>query len=267
MRPNQIILNDFITKHPFSAAKTLEAISDIKVAQFLEILPVDKIEKLLMLMNTKKASDCFSFITAKKSKEFMETADVPLIAALLKPLDIPARTKLLNSISADRIEIIKRYLSYLPNSVATLMENTHVVNKEMTAESALKLFKNNQTKEDFYLYVIDLDGDFKGIVRLKELFSLEAKNHLNAALISNIPRLLPDITIKKVLEHAGWHEFQEFPVIDSSNRLLGKLTRKNLAKYQTPIKNSSYEIEETGNALGELFRIGLNGLLQGGGNK
>lgn len=266
MNANQTVLNDFINKHPFAAAKTLESLSNEKAAHFLETLSLEKNEKFLKLMNVKKASDCFILIATKRSKELIEIADAQLIASLLKPIDLPTRSKLLTNISSDRISIIKRQLSYLPNSVATLMENAHVVNKEMPIETALQLFKKSTAKEDFYLYVIDLDGDFKGAIRLKELFlSEQTNNTIESVMITSIPQLLPDITVKSILEHSGWLEYQEFPVVDASGRFMGKLTRRSLLKHKTPIKNSNYEIEETGNALGELFRIGLNGLLQGGG--
>lgn len=265
MNANQTVLYDFINKHPFGAAKTLEALPNEKTAKFLETLSLEKNMKLLKLMDARRAADCLILISTSRSKELLESADISLIATLLKLIDLPVRSKLLTNISSDRISTIKRQLAYLPNSVATLMKTAVVVNKEMTVENALQLFKNNLVKGEFYLYVIDLDGAFKGVVTLKDLFLSEEIKNLEHLMITSIPSILSDISVKNIIQHSGWLEYQEFPVLDTSGRLLGRLLRKDMLKYKSPIKNSNYEIEETGNALGELFRIGFNGLLLGGG--
>lgn len=266
MNANQTVLNDFIAKHPFAAAKTLESLPTEKVANFLQNLSLEKNIRLLKLMNAKKAADCLSLIPPGRSKELIENADTSLIAKLLKFIDLPTRSKLFTNVPVDRINLIKRQLSYLPDSVATLMETAMVVNKEMMVENAVQLFKNTIEKEAFYLYVITLDGDFLGVVRLVELFlSKEQTNNIGDLMITTIPSLLSDISLESILKHAGWLEYQELPVLNTSGKLLGKLSYKNVLRYNTPSENLNYEIEETGNDLGELFRIGLNGLLQSGG--
>ncbi len=265
MDANETVINDFIDKHPFAAAQALEQVSSEEVVDFLQTLSLQKNEKLLRLMNAKKGAECLVLMPADRSSELIEQADASLIASLFMFVETPVRSKLLTNISSDKRATIKRQLSFLPNSIATLMESAVMISIEMSVDNALQLFKRNTTAQEFYLYVVDLDGNFKGIVRLKELFVAEPFGDLKEVIIKTVPTLLSDISVKTIIEHPGWLEYQEMPVIDTSGKLLGKLTHRSTMQFKTKVKNSSYEIEETGNALGELFRIGLNGLLQGGG--
>lgn len=266
MTANQTVLNDFINKHPFAAAQALELLPSQEVADFLQTLSFEKSTKILGLMNTQKAANCFIVLPFTKSKELMEKSDISLIVSLLKLVDEPMRTTLLTNISSGRQSIIQRYLSFSPNTVAALLETAVIVNKEMTIDNALELIKRSKTKEEYYLYVIDLDGVFEGIVRLKELLLADQSDVLEDLMISDVPNFLPNIFIQNLLEHSAWLEYFEIPILDTSGKLLGKLPYKSILKFtNSPNKISSNEIAETGSALSELYRIGLTGLFQGSG--
>lgn len=266
MNANQTVLHDFITKHPFAAAKALEILPNEEIRLYFETLTLDKSATLFSFMETKRAAECFVLLSSNKSKELLEKADALLMASLLKPMEIPQRKKLLNSISSDRSTIIKRQMEVLPNTLASIMETATIVTKKIAVKEVLQLLKRDQRKEEFYLYVVDLEGVFIGIVRPKELFLAEQNDLMENLMITNVQSFLKDIPIKNILEHPVWQEYQEIPVLDSSSRILGKLPHRNLLKHiNTPAKTSSNEISETGSAIGELYRIGFTGLLQGGG--
>lgn len=265
MNTNQMVLNDFINKHPFDVAHILNQLTSEEVVGFFQSLSLDKNQKLLGLLSHKKAGECLLLMPQNRLLELIENSDASLIASILKYIDVSDRKKIFANISSNKQSLINRQLSFVPDSVATLIESAVTISKEMSIENALQLFKQTLIKNEFYLYVIGLEGDFKGIVRLKELFLSEPTSQLEDIIIRSIPTLLSDIPIKAVNEHFGWYEYSEMPVLDASGKFLGKLSHRNIRKFKNEARNSSFEIEETGNALGELFRIGLNGLLQGGG--
>ena len=266
MSTNQTVLNDFITKHPFAAAKALELLPNEEVVLYLETLTFEKSATLFSFMETNKAAECFALLSINKTKELLEKADVSLIASLLKPLGTPKQNKLLNSVSSERGNLIKSQLEVLPNTIASIMETAKVITKKVLVKDVLQLLKRDDTKEEFYLYVVDLDGIFLGIVRLKELFLADQNDIMENLMITNIQSFLKDIPVKSIPEHPVWQEYQEIPVLDSSGKILGKLPYRILLKHiNTPGKTSSNEITATGSAIGELYRIGITGLLQGGG--
>lgn len=266
MNADQTVLNDFITKHPFAAARALALLPNEEIALYFETLTSDKIATLFGLMNTDRAAECFVLLSSGKSKELLGKADVSLIASLLKRMEMAQRKKLLNSVSSDRNAVIKRQLEVLPNTVASIMETAIVVSRKTTVEDVLQLIKRDTLKEEVYQYVVDLEGVFLGIVRPMALVLARQDESIENLMITDIQSFLKDIPVKSILQHPIWQEFREIPIVDSSGKLLGKLPHRSLLKFADMRgKTSRNEIAETGSAMGELYRIGIAGLLQGGG--
>ncbi|MGB3149027.1 MAG: hypothetical protein WBB27_00075 [Maribacter sp.] len=267
MNANQTVLNDFVTKHPFAAAKALELLPNEDIANYFETLTLEKKALLFSFMETKRAAECVVLLSPNKTKELLEKAEVSLIASLLKTLETRQRNQLLNSISSERSAIISRQLEVLPNTVASIMEPATIVTKKIMVKDVLQLLKRADAKEELYLYVVDLEGVFKGIVRPKELLLADQDESMENLMLTSVRSFLKDIPVKSILEHPVWQEYYEIPILDSSGKILGKLPHRCLLKHiNTPGKTSSNEIATTGSAIGELYRIGLTGLLQGGGN-
>lgn len=263
MNVNQTIVSDFIHKRPFAAAQTLERLSSEEVAVFLQTVSSEKSLKLLSLMNAKKAAACFLLLPSQKTTEILENGEPQFIASLLNLIETPLHKEYLLKVSKDKKLIIKLKMQHTTNSVGAFMETVISVNKEMTVSEAVQIAKINTQKEEFYLYVVDLEGVFKGIVRLKELLLADESDTLEDLMITKISKILPDIQVKSIVNHPAWLKYRHIPVVDASSKLLGALSYKATRELQEDSKDSSTnEITETGNALGELYRIGLTGLLK-----
>lgn len=263
MDTNQTILYDFINKHPFAAAQTLDTINPGEVADFLQTLPLESTLRLLDLMNDRKASDCFLLLPNKKTTELLEKAQPYLIASLLKLIEESEHSKFLTNVSSSKLNIIKRHMENAPNTVGAFMETALFVNREMLIDDATKLIKRHSEKEDIHLYVVDLEGTLKGVVNQKGLLLASKSDMLKDIMMTSFSKFLPDETIKNISNHPAWLDYREIPVVDKSDKLLGTLSYKTMMEnVNALIDSDANEIQETGGALGELYRIGLTGLLQ-----
>jgi len=263
MSPDQLVLEDFINKHPFAAAQALERLKDDDVAAFIQELTLEKSLTLLDLMNTDKAAKCFVLLPQQLHKTLLEDSSLSFAESLCRQIDEPFLENLLPLISPKKAIAIKQKLEQLPNTVGVLMVPAIVVNKEMTVQDAVEIIKRNKENLESYLYVVDLQGIFEGAVKLKELLMADRDITLEELMITDIPRFLPETPIKNVLDHPAWYEYRYIPVIDQSEKLLGALPYR-MTK-ETTYKASGQttkEILETGSALGELYLVGLTGLLQ-----
>lgn len=265
MNANQTVLNDFISKHPFAAVQSLELVPDEKVASFFQTIPLNKCTTLFSLMKKERAAVVLVLLPTIRAKDLIENVDIPYIASVLKHVDTPIKNKLLDALSPEKQTSIKRQLAFLPDTVAAVMEPAMVVTNQMELSDVLELVKRSEEKEEFYVYVVDVEGVFEGRIRLKELLLADPTDSIASLLIKNVPNFLSDMLIKSVVDHPVWITFQEIPILDPAGKILGRLPYRNTLKFtHKPSKNLSNEIAETGSALGELYRIGLTGLLQGG---
>lgn len=268
MSPDLIVIEDFIAKHPFAAAQVLEGLKAEDVAEFVRELPKEMILRLLNFMNIQKAAKSFSLLPSQLSKELMESSDINFAESLCRQFKESFRNDLLARLSPDLSSKLTRKLEQVANTVGALMVPTIVVNKEMVVKNALETIKRNKESLESYLYVVNTEGTFEGVVRLEELLFAGRNAILADLMITEIPKFLPDTPIQKVLDHPAWFEYRFIPVIDRSEKLLGALPFRTTR--ETTLKKGGQmakEILETGTALGELYLIGLSGFLQSVGKR
>ena len=97
---------------------------------------------------------------------------------------------------------------------------------------------------------------------MEDLIVTGSKEQLVSIMKTDVPHLLADTDFHKILNHPGWIEYTDLPVIDRSGGFLGALNHGEITRLE--ISKNRKKPEQAvlaGNALGELYRIGLSGLL------
>jgi Mg/Co/Ni transporter MgtE len=268
MHPNQKVLEDFLKKHPFSAAQALEQCTDEEAAEFLQNMPKEQSIKLLNLTNAEKASRYFTLYEPQKKMDLMRDGEIFLIVSLLRPMEVTAREHLLEGLTMERSMAITRKLEQVPNTVGALMEPAIVVQKESPVEQAVEIIRRNLHYVNLCIYVVDMEGTFKGYVGSKELLLADPLSSAGESMSKHSPKFLPNMPVKYVIDHPAWFEFGNIPVVDSSERILGSLYHSSIIKNSTKTNRpTTKEILETGGALGELYLVGLTALLGSKSNK
>lgn len=269
MDTDRTVVEDFIAKHPFSAAKVLEGLKAEEVAGFLSRLPKDKSIQLLRLMEIRRAADCFSRLPPKLATELMEGCDILFAESLCRQFDVSFRDNILSSLSPNVSSAIRQKLEQKANTVGEFMVPVAGVTKEMTVKDALETIAGNRESFESYLNIVDVQGLFQGATRLEELLLVAANTTIGELTITDMPSFFPDTPVQNIKDHPAWYEYRLIPVVDrSSGRLLGGLPYSTM-KETIPQKGGQLtkDILETGTALSELYLVGLAGFLQSVGNK
>lgn len=263
MNSDQIVVDEFINKQPFLAAKVLEGFNADETAEFLVELPPEQSLRLLELMTTAKAARCLLYLPREYATKLLEQSEISFAESLCRVVDPTLLEDLLSGLSENRAGLLRQKLQQAANAVGVMMVPAIVANKEMTVKDAVSILKRNKDNLESFLYVVNLDGTFEGAVRLKELLWADRKMTLEELIIRQIPTFLPETPIKEVIRHPAWYEYRYIPVVDKSEKLLGTLPYQTTRELSDDKERSSSEsIFETGRALGELYLIGITGLLQ-----
>ena len=263
MTPDQTLLADFLNKHPMAAAQVLEELTPIEVAEFMGKLPFENCQQLLELMNSQKAANCFMLLPQELGNRLMENQESSLAESICRELDSHQREILLDRLSPTIASTLRQKLEQAQNTVGMLMVPAIVVNKEMSVKDAIEIIKKNKEDREHYLHVVDSDGSFQGVIRLKELLLADKRITLEALMITKIPTFLASTPVKDVVNHPAWYEYRYIPVIGKSEKLLGTLPYRTTREVSLDGKdNSTKGVVETGKALGELYLVGLMALLQ-----
>lgn len=253
-------------KHPYAVAQFLEEVPKELTAEFMQSVSSSKRVKLFSVMDTKKAAELLPILPAKLVKELVENSESIIVASVLKQLDQGARDAIMGTLGEDSRDSIVQQLSFLPNTVAAKMRKTMVVGQSITVRDVIALLRDYDHRELVFVYVVDAEGIFQGVVRLKDVIRAAEDDLLERLPLENPPAFLSDTPLKSLVNHPVWMEFTEVPIVNSVGNILGSLPYQKVFKAsEKNRKNPNVEIVETGSALGELYRIGLAGLLQSGG--
>ncbi len=266
MNANQTVINDYISKHPFAAAQILNQSESQEVAALLQGFNVEKNLRLLSLMNSMKAAQTLALLPLPKIKELFQQGEPIFLASLLKLTDESSRSRFLGLISQSKAALIERKLEHDSKSVGAFMERAVLANKAFTVNDAIAIIETTESDDEFYLHIVDINGVFEGIIRFRDLLLADKDTRLESIMNTSIPKFTAETPIEHILHDTAWQDYHYIPVIDKSERLLGSLHYNFSLKLN--LKNdtsNSNEILKTGNALGELYRIGLTGLLQSPG--
>ena len=264
MDTHQILLENFITNHPLAAANAIEKLNDKEVVEFIENHPIRISVSIISGMNRQKAVKCLELVELKLAAEILEQTDVRTAELLLRQFNEPFLTQILDGLPEKLSAGLRRRLSHPANTVGAFMTQIILgLPKETSVQKAIETGKREKEGFSSQIYIVDEQGKLEGVVKMKDLLIQEGSTKLGSIMISEIPKLYADAKIDSVLDHPGWYDFQDIPVIDSSERLIGFLNYGIVSKDIKKIaEERPNDIIETSNALGELYRIGITGFLQ-----
>lgn len=259
-----IIAGDFVRKYPLRAAQVLESLKGDEIAKCIMDLPMEFVVPMLNLMNLHKVVESFPFLNQEIIKNLMEDDRFALSEPVMRQLGESFRATILDSLSPSFSTVLRKKLEQPPHSVGALMVPTILpIYKETGIKEAQELVKKNRHMPISYLFVIDMEGKFEGVVKLHELFLSDGSLGISSVMDNKIQRFSPDMPVSSIIDHPVWYEYRIIPIVDNSQKLIGilpfeKVNPGSSSNHGNYMRNAL----ETGNALGELYRIGLTGFLQ-----
>lgn len=264
MDSDQILIDKFIRDHPSSAIHTLEKLKEEEVASFINNIPLELSVQIMNRMLSYKAAKCLELINLQLAVQILEKMDVHAGEFLLRQCKEDFRNNMLNALPAKPGAVMRKTLAHKDNSIGAYMKTMIVsLRKNNSVQEAIAALKQGKEQLSSQIYAVDEKGKLEGIVKIHDLLTEENSTKLSSIIIVDFPKFFADTDIESVANNPAWYEFQDIPVIDSSERLIGSLNIKSLRKNNNGnSKEVTNDLIETSNALGELYRIGLTGFLQ-----
>ncbi len=257
------IIQEFIFKQPFTVSHLLEKEDSVEIAKFFEHLPITDVARIFRKMSAKKSAEIITLLPKNKTKELIEREDVSHVSSVLLQTEPEIRERLLDNVSTNRLLDIELRLRQLPNTIGTLMRPSYAINQNTTVGDAEELLRNNTESNQTLIYVTDDDGILLGGVKSSDIFYMDNSISVEKIMTTNLPTFLNESSLRDILENEVWIENDQVAVVDSSGKFRGYLTHQILRENAfSPKDLDKVEIKKMGSAIGEIYRIGLSGLVQ-----
>jgi magnesium transporter len=202
-------------------------------------------------------------LEVEKAVKIIETLPINTSALLLRRINKTKSEDILEKSEKDISKQLTQMLYHSEGTAGALMDpQVIVIPSELTVKETLERVKKRKNQSLNYLYVTNSEGKLAGIIKLEDLIASESKEQITNVMNKEFPHLYSEVEVKKIVEHPGWLDYNAIPVLDRSGFFLGALDQKVIKKLEAErTKTVPKQAMLVGNALGELYRIGLNGLL------
>lgn len=264
MDSDSFIIEQFILKYSKEASKALEKFEPDELLSFFENSSVAVVLALVQEMNPMIVLQVFKLMKEETAAELFEAMKIPLAELLIRMMPVSEAEQVLSSLSPQKSLHIRRLLKYLKSSVGSYVDQTvFTLNENLIVKEALAQAKRHNSSLEPELFVLSPERKLVGAIKLSKLITELPKKEIRSIMETNIGTIAPETPIQSVLNHPGWQDRYVMPVVDISQVFLGVINLATVRK----IKINSDSIlkdhsKDTIGALGDLYQIGIAGLLK-----
>ena len=264
MNTDTIIIKQFIQEHGKEAAQALEKVEADKLAAFLNDTSVELLLEVIPLMNPQVMSTVFELMQQEKVVQLFESMEIHSTVLSIRMMNEVLAENILNTLSSEKSTSIRRLYKYLENSVGSHMDTTVLtLTVNMTVKEALAEAKRHKRKIYPNLFVLTSDRRIKGVINLSDLITEDHEKEIGSIMNTRIITISPETPIQSILYHQEWADYYSLPVVDQTLLFLGVIRLENIRTILVKSDSRMEEINQSAiNALGELYQIGLAGLLK-----
>lgn len=265
MNSDSILIKRYMQAHSKMAARTLEDIEPEKLAGFFNDSPIDWLLEVIPHMDPQRMSEVFEGMNPERLVQFFESMEMDQMLVSIRRMNQDLKEAILNGLTQDKSVSAKALLQYLDHSVGAYMDSRiFTLSENLTVKEALLAIKGHKEQVQPQLFIIGSGHKFSGVVSLSDLVSGNPGMEIKSMMNTKVTTFSPETPIQSVLSHHEWQNFYALPVVDHASLFLGTI---RLETIRSILIQSGSKGEEMGqlaiSALGELYRLGLAGLLRG----
>lgn len=263
MSSEQRLIGQFLKNHPEIAIGAIEELSTDVICPLIESLSREDGLAILADLNIQKAAKVLEIMPFEAAIYYFEHLPFHTSMSILRVTNESLKAQVLKMLPEEYSKKIRRSLFYDKNTVgAHIHPNVITLYLETTIEKAFKIIQNSADQTSHNVYVLDNERKLVGYVTAFLLLTVETSK-LIKSVMKPIPALIPaEMNVKDALEN--WKEsFYELPVLTAQGEFLGIITKQMLAHESYQSTPSDHSVIKAGNALADLYKIGLTSLLGG----
>lgn len=258
------ITRAFLETHPEEAAGALEHVSAQSCAALLNAIPLKLATEVLRHMLPAHAARCLEYLKPQAVVGLLRALTPQTGAGLLRYLPEEARVALLGELPTGVALGLRLLLSY-PDDAVGAWTDTRVpaFAPDATTREAIERIRRSHHEAANYVYVVDADHRFRGVVGLPT--ALRAANRVTLGeLMQPAEALSARAPLSAARAHEGWRQFHSLPVVDHEGRFVGTLHYGALdqALAGRPRPDPIQLATETLSGLVNVYWLGLAGLVR-----
>lgn len=253
----------FARRHPQDAARLLESLEPASAAGWMGQVPPAVAARVARRLSPLAGRECFKSLTAEQRAHVLAEFLPHLGAAVLRRLPEAERVKSLQSMPLEKRRGLELVLHYPEGTVGALMDPSYLaLPEDMSIGEATKRIQRDTDDFSFYVFVVNRSQVLVGVVSIRDLLAQPIDKPLSAVMRDLSFRLSALTDYRSVLNNPDLRRYNALPVTSEDGHYLGAVTEETLTELADEEAAAGRETGgSAGAALGELYRVGLFGLL------
>lgn len=266
MNAQETLLAQYVALYPDDAARLIDQLRADDIARVLEGMDVRTAAMLAPHLAASQAARGIAGMEPGRAAAVLAGLPPDIAAALLRRLDPAAAAELLDALPGDNQPAVRALLTYPADSAGGVMDPL-VLTAPLSAsvKETQALVSGHPGHLYYYVYVLDAAHHLAGVVDIAELLQADPDRPLEAVMHTNVLWLAADSSLDAIFVHPGWRLYDAMPVLGPDRRFLGVIRHRRMRQLLEARQGgaTARPAVSTVMALGEIYWVGLCGLLQG----
>jgi magnesium transporter len=220
--------------HPADIAYILEALPPEERLAVWDLVKADRDGEILVEVSDAVRESLIEAMNPAELVAAAETLETDELADIAPDLPAEVIEEVVQSLSPQERERLREALSYPEGSVGSLMDFEHVaVRDDVTLEAATRYLRRFDELPDHtdQLFVVDRDQRLKGTLPLARLIVTDLHLQVADAMVPESVKLYPEDGAEDAANAFERYDLVTAPVVDSQDRLIGRLTVDAVVDY------------------------------------
>lgn len=225
------LARELIRRHPNAAARTLERLPAADVAAFLQQSPADLGAAVLGRMTLPAAARVIGPLDADAAATLLGAMPTNVTAGILRHLSDPVRLAITGQLPRKAARAVGVLLRHDSDTIGAWMEpRAHVLPGDATIGGAVERLRQSTERKSGPLYVVDRDMRLVGSLDVWDLVVAAPDARISARTRRIWRTLAAKTELRAVVDHPGWSDADEMPVVGGDGRFVGALRHVNVVQ-------------------------------------
>lgn len=266
MKATLLVCEAFMRKHPIAASRLLESHSTRQLGELFEKASDKSVAPTIELMSADRGADCLAAMERKAAVRLFAAMHTEFQLAIMRVAAQEVRDALLAALDDEISEPLKVMLRYPRGTVGELMDAfVFSVPDDVTVQETLKRARAASLEVPSYIYVVDRKQKLVGVASLKNLIRAKRADPVSSLMNRDVVALNPLAPQTAMIKSPYWRSFHTLPVTEEDGVFLGVVRYETISRLREELapEGGDKHIVDTALALGELYWLGLAGVMDG----
>ncbi len=218
----QTLNREYLAQYPAESVSVMGRLKNDEIASLLETQSPRQASRMWEQLSPDIAADVLSRVRESFAHDLLSIADPTITARAFMRISSDSRARFLNMLDNGKKNQLLKLLQYPEGSAGSLMDTRFAVLRgDMIAREALQLLRKNKPRFTRHLFLLEDDGQLKGMMDIQELALAPHSAQLSSFAQPVSAAVLPVSSREEVVENLEKYKLADLPVVDVDGKLLG----------------------------------------------